>query len=90
MTQRGSPYDNSLAERINGTIKNDFFPNRIYRDHTEAKDQISRIIVKYNELRPHDSIDYLTPQQAHEKEGQIKKDGKTNIILKKGGNNKRQ
>jgi transposase InsO family protein len=83
MTQSGSPYDNSLAERVNGTIKNDFFPKRIYRDHTEAKEQISRIIVKYNEIRPHDSIDYLTPQQAHEKEGPINKRWKNYYKLKK-------
>jgi transposase InsO family protein len=83
MTQSGSPYDNSLAERVNGTIKNDFFPKRIYRDHTEAKEQISKIIVKYNEIRPHDSIDYLTPQQAHEKEGPINKRWKNYYKLKK-------
>jgi putative transposase len=90
MTQTGSPYDNSLAERINGTIKNDFFPKRIYKDHKEAKEQISKIIVKYNEIRPHDSLDYLTPQQAHEKEGPIKKRWKNYYALKKkGGINER-
>lgn len=83
MTQSGSPCDNSLAERINGTIKNDFFPKRIYKDHKEANVQIGRIIVKYNEIRPHDSIDYLTPQQAHEKEGPIKKRWKNYYALKK-------
>lgn len=73
MTQSGSPYDNALAERVNGTIKNDFFPKRIYKDHSEASEEISRVIDKYNHLRPHDSIDYFTPQQAHEMEGPIKK-----------------
>ncbi len=36
MTQSGSPYDNALAERLNGTIKNDFFPKRVYQNHKEA------------------------------------------------------
>lgn len=83
MTQSGSPYDNSLAERVNGTIKNDFFPKQIYKDHKEANEQIGRIIAIYNEIRPHDSIDYLTPQQAHEKEGPIKKGGRIIMHLKK-------
>lgn len=83
MTQSGSPYDNSLAERVNGTIKNDFFPKRIYKDHKEENEQIGRIIATYNEIRPHDSIDYLTPQQAHEKEGPIKKRWKNYYALKK-------
>lgn len=83
MTQNGSPYDNALAERVNGTVKNDFFPKRIYKDHRQASEEISRIITKYNQMRPHDSIDYLTPQQAHGKEGPIKKRWKNYYKLKK-------
>src|SRR5450432_3410419 len=73
MTQSGSPYDNALAERVNGTIKNDFFPKRVYQNHKEAKKAISRIIQVYNQMRPHASIDFLTPDQAHLKDGPIKK-----------------
>jgi putative transposase len=73
MTQSGSPYENALAERVNGTIKNDFFPKHIYRNHFEAKKAIEKIIAIYNQLRPHASIDYLTPDQAHEQTGTIAK-----------------
>jgi putative transposase len=73
MTQTGSPYENALAERVNGTIKNDFFPKRVYQNHKEAKKAISRIIQVYNQMRPHASIDFLTPDQAHLKDGTIKK-----------------
>src|SRR5438067_10106982 len=31
MTQNGSPYENALAERANGTVKNEFFPKRVYQ-----------------------------------------------------------
>lgn len=31
MTQSGSPYENALAERVNGTIKNEFFQRRYTR-----------------------------------------------------------
>ena len=73
MTQSGSPYENALAERVNGTIKNDFFPRKVYQNHREAKKAISKIIQVYNEKRPHASIDYLTPQQAHLKQGTLNK-----------------
>jgi len=39
MTQSGSPYQNALAERVNGTIKNEFFPKKVYQNHKEAKKQ---------------------------------------------------
>ena len=77
MTQTGSPYDNALAERVNGTIKNDFFPKRIYKNHEEAEKALCSKIKIYNDLRPHDSLDYMTPALAHEKSGPIRKKWKT-------------
>ena len=73
MTQSSSPYENALAERVNGTIKNDFFPKKVYQNHKEAKKSISKIIQVYNQKRPHASVDYLTPDEAHLKEGNLKK-----------------
>ena len=73
MTQSGSPYENALAERVNGTIKNDFFPKRVYQNYKEAKKAVSNIIQLYNQKRPHASLDYLTPNQAHLKQGTVKK-----------------
>jgi putative transposase len=73
MTQSGSPYDNALAERVNGIIKNEFYPKRVYQNHREASKAISRIIQIYNSKRPHASVDYLTPEQAHEHGGQLSK-----------------
>ena len=73
MTQNGSPYENALAERLNGTVKNDFFPEKVYQNHKEAKTAISKIIQTYNQKRPHGSVDYLTPDQAHTKQGPLKK-----------------
>ena len=73
ITQSGSPYENALAERINGTIKNEFYPKRVYQNHKEAQKAIGKIIRTYNERRPHASVDYLTPAQAHKREGILKK-----------------
>lgn len=73
MTQSGNPYDNALAERVNGILKNEFYPKRVYLNHQDAANNISKIIKIYNSKRPHSSIDYLTPQEAHLKSGEIKK-----------------
>ena len=73
MTQSGSPYDNALAERVNGIIKNEFYPKRVYQNHKEAQKAISKIIAIYNSKRPHSSVNYLTPDQAHNQSGIQKK-----------------
>lgn len=72
MTQSGSPYDNALAERVNGIIKNEFYPKRVYQNHKEAEKALSKIIKIYNSRRPHSSVNYLTPDQAHNEMGILK------------------
>ena len=73
MTQNGNPYDNALAERMNGIIKSEFFPRRCYQNHKEAKKAIEKIITVYNSKIPHGSLNYMTPEKAHLLEGPIKK-----------------
>lgn len=73
MTQTGSPYDNALAERVNCTIKNDYFPGIMYRNHKQASEKMDQIVLNYNEKRPHQSINYLTPEVAHTMQGPIAK-----------------
>lgn len=73
MTQNGSPYDNALAERINGILKHEFCCEQIYGSHQEAQVAIYKTINVYNQKWPHGSLDYLSPEQAHEKQGTIRK-----------------
>lgn len=73
MTQSGNPYENALAERMNGIIKSEFFPRRIYQNHKEAKKAIDKIVYIYNARRPHSSLDFLTPNDAHNMSGTITK-----------------
>lgn len=58
---------------MNGIIKNEFFPKRIYQNHKEAKKAIERIVLTYNNSRPHSSLDYMTPNKAHDTIGVLKK-----------------
>ncbi len=73
MTQNGSPYENALAERMNGIIKSEFIPRRLFRTHDEAKKAIDNIVAAYNGQRPHASLNYLTPDLAHLNEGMLPK-----------------
>ena len=72
MTNQGDPGENALAERINRTIK-DEFNCRAFLSFDLAKAAITKSILAYNQLRPHASCDYLTPTQAHQQEGLLKK-----------------
>lgn len=65
MTENGDPYENALAERMNGIIKTEFNLYSSLLGFEQTKNKISKSIKSYNELRPHASCDYLTPNQAH-------------------------
>ena len=65
MTQNGSPYDNAIAERINGILKQEFGLDELFENIQEAGKQIDESIALYNNLRPHTSNHYLTPEQMH-------------------------
>jgi len=73
MTQTGDPRDNSFAERLNRTIKQEFMENykEGYERKSQALEEIPRNIEFYNQIRSHSSIDRLTPNQAHSKRGYL-------------------
>jgi transposase InsO family protein len=71
MTEKGDPYENALAERVNGILKGEFGLDRRFDNFQQASAAVSYAINVYNNLRPHTSIDYLTPQQAHTQQGYI-------------------
>jgi len=68
MTQNGSPYDNAIAERINGILKQEFGLDEVFENMQEAGKQIDQSIKLYNSLRPHISNHYLTPDQMHQQQ----------------------
>jgi putative transposase len=73
MTESGDPYENALAERMNGIIKGEF---NLYESHLgfgQTHQRVADSIAAYNGLRPHSSCDYLTPNIAHLQTGELKK-----------------
>lgn len=73
MTERGDPYENALAERINGIIKEEFNLYSSQENFENTYQRILKSVVTYNDIRPHGSCNDLTPCQAHKKEGELKK-----------------
>jgi transposase InsO family protein len=73
MTENGDPYENAIAERVNGIIKSEFnlYSSNLGFDQTNL--QINLKIKTYNNVRPHSSCDFLTPDQAHLGEGKLNK-----------------
>ena len=73
MTQTGSPYDNAVAERVNGILKTELELDQTFENYGQAVAATHRAIDLYNRIRPHMSCNNLTPQQAHLTEGGLKK-----------------
>lgn len=73
MTEKGDPLENPIAERVNGILKDEWINDLNLTNYPIAKQYIERIIFLYNNDRLHSSIDMLTPNEAHTKQGELKK-----------------
>ena len=68
MTQNSDPYENAVAERINGILKQEFNIDKFDVETKIKRKIVDESIKIYNELRPHFSNHYLTPNQMHKQE----------------------
>lgn len=73
MCGRGQAYDNAIAERINGILKQEYHLGGVFRSLDHVEHAVREAVTLYNEKRPHRSLDMLTPQQAHQRSGPLKK-----------------
>jgi transposase InsO family protein len=71
MTENGDPWENAIAERINGILKNELLPEHVATKE-EAIRHIHYFVDVYNKVRLHSSVNNLTPQQAHLKTGELR------------------
>jgi putative transposase len=73
MTQTGSPYDNAVAERVNGILKNELMLEETFYSYSHAAGAVHHAIDIYNRIRPHMTCGNLTPQKAHQTTETFKK-----------------
>lgn len=71
-------YDNPYAERINGTIKNDYLIPYQPKNFTELKVMLKKAVDNYNDRRPHSSLKELTPTEF-ENRAQTSKESLSNV-----------
>jgi putative transposase len=82
MTQNSDPYENAVAERINGILKQEFYIDKYNKDLPIMKQIIKETIDVYNGKRPHISNHMLTPNQMHQQNKLIMKTYKTKNSIK--------
>ena len=73
MGEVGNPYENAVAERVNGILKTEFMLSETFQDVRLARMQAGEAVRIYNERRPHGSCQMMTPVQAYGQKGTLRK-----------------
>jgi len=66
MAAKGNCYENALAERINGILKDEFNLDTKFKTKQQAIQAVQQSVYIYNTHRPHWSLKLRTPLQLHE------------------------
>lgn len=80
MTENGDPYENAIAERVNGILKGEFGLGKSMASIDQAIESTTQAIRAYNYKRPHSSCNYLTPNAAHQYNGILRKRWKQRVL----------
>ena len=65
MTQDDSPYDNAIAERVNGILKQEWLDGEDFADLREVREKVEEVVRLYNTRRPHMAIGLNTPEKVY-------------------------
>lgn len=65
MTENGDPYENAVAERVNGILKDEWLYEMKLNNKNQTLGILDQIIALYNENRPHLSLNYQTPGMVY-------------------------
>ena len=66
MTEKYDPYENAVAERVNGILKQEFIFDMKFKDINLMKALIKESIQIYNQERLHYSNYDRTPEEMHQ------------------------
>jgi transposase InsO family protein len=65
MSAAGCPYDNAVAERINGIVKSEFYLDRTFASIDQAREAVRETVSIYNFERPHQTLGMMTPEMRY-------------------------
>jgi transposase InsO family protein len=66
MTEENHCYENAMAERVNGILKDEYLLDRTFKDFAHAQKACKEAVMLYNTRRPHWSLKLKTPKQVHD------------------------
>jgi transposase InsO family protein len=66
MTQVMHCYENAMAERVNGILKQEYEMDRQFRTKAQAKVAFEQAVWLYNHRRPHQMLNYRFPADVHQ------------------------
>ena len=69
--QPGRPMQNALIERFNGSYRRDILDAYLFEDLWQVKELTDEFIDEYNNRRPHQSLNNMTPKEFLLKCGQL-------------------
>ena len=65
MSEAGNPYQNAIAERVNGILKDEFQISEQALTYEALSQLVEESVKLYNSHRLHTSNGYLTPDEMH-------------------------
>ncbi len=65
MTEENHCYENAVAERVNGILKDEFYLDQTFNNENHTKQATKNAIKLYNEKRLHLSLDFKTPNMVY-------------------------
>lgn len=65
MTEVMHCYENALAERVNGILKQEYEMDRTFRTKAQAREAFEQAVWLYNHRRPHLMLNYRFPAVVH-------------------------
>jgi transposase InsO family protein len=65
MTEENHCYENAMAERVNGILKEEFYLDQTFDNVAHAKRAAKNAINLYNQIRLHLSLNFKTPNMVY-------------------------
>lgn len=65
MTEENHCYENAVAERVNGILKDEFYLDQTFNNENHIKQATNNAIALYNDKRLHLSLDFKTPNMVY-------------------------
>lgn len=67
MTDENHCYQNAVAERVNGILKDEFYLDMVFKSFKEALNMVKKVVNVYNTKRPHRALGLECPAEVYAK-----------------------